>query len=91
MNQSQDFSEKTGILLQQFLLLDFLYHKWYKIYPTSVSANIELGVNNQFFSAPAVFSFDFSPDEFGGLARQLGFFDTFTLEFKRASMMFTLS
>ena len=36
--------------------------------------HLEIGVNNTFFSVPAVFSFEFSPDEFGGLAGQLGFF-----------------
>ena len=34
-------------------------------------AHIEIGVEGQFFPTPAVFSFDFSPDEFGGLAGQL--------------------
>src|SRR5438477_8659123 len=47
-------------------------------------AHIEIGVDETFFSTPAVFSFDFSPDEFGGLAGQLGFFDTFIVQFDRA-------
>ena len=47
-------------------------------------AHIEIGVAEHFFSTPAVFSFDFSPDEFGGLAGQLGFFDTFIVQFDRA-------
>jgi hypothetical protein len=46
-------------------------------------AHIEIGVEGQFFPTPAVFSFDFSPDEFGGLAGQLGFFDTYIVEFNR--------
>ena len=48
-------------------------------------AHIEIGVAESFFSTPAVFSFDFSPDEFGGLAGQLGFFDTFIVQFDRAN------
>ena len=48
-------------------------------------AHIEIGVAESFFSTPAVFSFDFSPDEFGGLAGQLGFFDTFLVQFDRAN------
>ena len=44
-------------------------------------AHIEIGVNTTFFPVPAVFSFDFSPDEFGGLAGQVGFFDTYIVEF----------
>src|SRR5947209_4289216 len=39
--------------------------------------HLEIGVAETFFSTPAVFSFDFSSDEFGGLAGQLGFFDSF--------------
>src|SRR4051794_24975921 len=31
-------------------------------------AHIEIGVDGTFSPTPAVFSFDFSPDEFGGLA-----------------------
>src|SRR5260221_13208344 len=46
--------------------------------------HIEIGVNNSFFPVPAVFSLDFSPDEFGGLAGQVGFFDSFLVEFDRA-------
>jgi hypothetical protein len=47
--------------------------------------HIEIGVNNTFFSIPAVFSFEFSPDEFGGLVGQLGFFDAFKIQFDRAN------
>src|SRR5712691_3814769 len=39
---------------------------------TGYVAHIEIGVAGNFFPTPAVFSFDFSPDEFGGLAGQLG-------------------
>ena len=52
--------------------------------------HIEIGVGESFFSTPAVFSFDFSPDEFGGLAGQLGFFDTFVVEFNRAKKIVVL-
>ena len=52
---------------------------------TGYVTHIELGVHNTFFSVPAVFSFEFSPDEFGGLAGQLGFFDTFLIQFDRAN------
>lgn len=54
-------------------------------------AHIEIGVNNTFFPVPAVFSFAFSPDEFGGLAGQLGFFDAFKIQFDRAGKEFSLS
>ena len=47
--------------------------------------HIEIGVAGEFFATPAVFSLEFSPDDFGGLAGQLGFFDTFTIEFSRAN------
>jgi len=53
---------------------------------TGYVAHIEIGVDNQFFPIPAVFSFAFSPDEFGGLAGQLGFFDTYIVEFNRKAM-----
>ena len=53
-------------------------------------AHIEIGVDGQFFPTPAVFSFDFSPDEFGGLAGQLGFFDTYIVEFNRKAMSVVL-
>jgi hypothetical protein len=53
-------------------------------------AHIEIGVDGQFFPTPAVFSFDFSPDEFGGLAGQLGFFDTYIVEFNRKAMSLVL-
>ena len=53
---------------------------------TGSVAHIEIGVDHQFFSTPAVFSFDFSPDEFGGLAGQLGFCDTYIVEFNRKAM-----
>ncbi len=36
---------------------------------------IEIGVNDTFFPVPAAFSFNFSPDEFSGLAGQVGFFE----------------
>src|SRR6202165_5486676 len=52
---------------------------------TGYVMHIELGVHNTFFSVPAVFSFEFSPDEFGGLAGQVGFFDTFKIQFDRAN------
>jgi len=53
---------------------------------TGYVAHIEIGVEDQFFPTPAVFSFDFSPNEFGGLAGQLGFFDTYIVEFNRKAM-----
>ncbi len=53
-------------------------------------SHIEIGVDGQFFPTPAVFSFDFSPDEFGGLAGQLGFFDTYVVEFNRKAMTVVL-
>ena len=52
--------------------------------------HIEVGVNNTFFPVPAVFSFEFSPDEFGGLAGQLGFFDSYIVEFNRKAMSVVL-
>src|SRR5947209_13981215 len=57
---------------------------------TGYVLHIEIGVEGHFFPTPAVFSFDFSPDEFGGLAGQLGFFDTYTVEFQRKAMQFVL-
>ena len=48
-------------------------------------AHIEIGVDTTFFPVPAVFSFEFSPDEFGGLAGQLGFFDKYIIEFNRVN------
>ena len=57
---------------------------------TGYVAHIEIGVQESFFPVPAVFSFDFSPDEFGGLAGQVGFFDTFIVEFHRAALNVTL-
>jgi hypothetical protein len=53
-------------------------------------AHIEIGVDNTFIPVPAVFSFKFSPDEFGGLAGQLGFFDAFKIQFDRAEKQFHL-
>ena len=53
---------------------------------TCYVVHIEIGVEGKFFPSPAIFSFEFSPDEFGGLAGQLGFFDTFTVEFNRKVM-----
>ena len=52
---------------------------------TGYVAHIEIGVDTTFFSVPAVFSFEFSPDEFGGLAGQLGFFDKYIIEFNRVN------
>jgi hypothetical protein len=52
--------------------------------------HLEIGVNATFFSVPAVFSFEFSPDEFGGLAGQLGFFDAFKIQFDRANQTIEL-
>lgn len=47
--------------------------------------HLEIGVAETFISVPAVFSFEFSPDEFGGLAGQLGFFDAFKILFDRVN------
>jgi len=58
---------------------------------TGYATHIEIGVDDTFFSVPAVFSFEFSPDEFGGLAGQLGFFDAFTIQFDRANKAFHLT
>jgi hypothetical protein len=52
---------------------------------TGYVAHIQIGIEDRFFPVPAVFSFEFSPDEFGGLAGQVGFFDTFIVEFHRAA------
>ena len=52
---------------------------------TGYVTHLEIGVDTTFFSVPAVFSFEFSPDEFGGLAGQLGFFDAFKIQFDRAN------
>src|SRR5947209_455072 len=57
---------------------------------TGYVTHIEIGVDNSFFSIPAVFSFEFSPDEFGGLAGQLGFFDAFKIQFDRANKTIVL-
>jgi hypothetical protein len=57
---------------------------------TCYVAHIEIGVDGKFFPSPAIFSLEFSPDEFGGLAGQLGFFDTFTIEFNRKAMSVVL-
>jgi hypothetical protein len=57
---------------------------------TGYVTHLEIGVKETFFSVPAVFSFEFSPDEFGGLAGQLGFFDTFKIQFDRANNSFEL-
>jgi hypothetical protein len=48
-------------------------------------AHIEIGMNDTFFPVPAVFSFDFSPKGFGGIIGQVGFFDTFKIQFDRAN------
>ena len=52
---------------------------------TGYVAHIEIGVAENFLSVPAVFSFDFSPKGFGGIIGQLGFFDTFIVQFDRAN------
>ncbi len=52
--------------------------------------HIEIGIDDRFFPVPAVFSFNFSPDEFGGPAGQLGFFDAYIVEFHRAAMQVML-
>ena len=57
---------------------------------TGYVVHIEVGVNTTFFPVPAVFSFEFSPDEFGGLAGQLGFFDSYIVEFNRKAMSVVL-
>ena len=57
---------------------------------TGYVAHIEIGVATRFFAVSAVFSFEFSPDEFGGLADQLGFFDTYIVEFNRKVMSVAL-
>jgi hypothetical protein len=57
---------------------------------TGYVTHLEIGVNDTFFSVPAVFSFEFSPDEFGGLAGQLGFFDAFKIQFDRANQSIML-
>jgi hypothetical protein len=57
---------------------------------TGYVVHIEVGVNTTFFPVPAVFSFEFSPDEFGGLAGQLGFFDSYIVEFNRKAMSLVL-
>lgn len=48
-------------------------------------AHIEIGMNDTFFPVPAIFSFDFSPKGFGGIIGQIGFFDTFKIQFDRAN------
>lgn len=52
--------------------------------------HIEVGVNDNFIPVPAIFSFEFSPDEFGGLAGQLGFFDSYIIEFNRKALSVVL-
>jgi hypothetical protein len=54
-------------------------------------AHIEIGMNDTFFPVPAVFSFDFSPKGFGGIIGQVGFFDTFKIQFDRASKQLQLT
>jgi hypothetical protein len=51
---------------------------------------IEIGVDDTFVPVPAIFSFEFSPDEFGGLAGQLGFFDGYIIEFNRKNLSIIL-
>lgn len=58
---------------------------------TGYVTHLEIGVEETFISVPAVFSFEFSPDEFGGLAGQLGFFDAFKIQFDRANKAFHLT
>src|SRR5438105_14638932 len=48
-------------------------------------AHMEIGIEDRFISIPLVFSFDFSPQGFGGIVGQLGFFDSFLVEFDRAN------
>ena len=48
-------------------------------------AHIEIGVENSFIHVPAVFSFDFSPNGFGGVIGQMGFFDNYVVVFDRAN------
>ncbi|MFL5587436.1 MAG: hypothetical protein ACJ8DI_07235 [Ktedonobacteraceae bacterium] len=48
-------------------------------------AHIEIGVEDTFFPVPVDFWFDFSPKGFGGVIGQIGFFDTFIVQFDRAS------
>jgi hypothetical protein len=50
-------------------------------------AHLEIGVENTFIPVPAAFSFHFPPDEFGGPANQLGFFDAFKIQFDRESFI----
>ncbi len=54
-------------------------------------AHLQIGVEDAFTPVPVVFSFDFSPDDFGGLAGQIGFFDTYIVEFDRTIKRITLS
>jgi hypothetical protein len=90
VDSGADFCMFDGELLY---MLDIDLTKLEKITINGVSgtatgyvAHIEIGVEGKFFPIPAVFSFDFSPDEFGGLAGQLGFFDTYIVEFNRKAM-----
>ncbi len=57
---------------------------------TGYVTHLEIGMDNAFISVPAVFSFEFSPDEFGGLAGQLGFFDAFKIQFDRTNLLIEL-
>ena len=45
--------------------------------------HLEIGIEHTFISVPVVFSFDFSPQGFGGVVGQLGFFDNFIVQFDR--------
>src|SRR6266853_2645083 len=58
---------------------------------TGYVTHLEVGIDTTFFSVPAVFSFEFSPDEFGGLAGQLGFFDQYVIAFERAQKQIILT
>ena len=57
---------------------------------TGYVAHIEIGINESFFAVPAVFSFDFSPKGVGGIIGQVGFFDTYIIEFDRAKKQVVL-
>jgi hypothetical protein len=45
---------------------------------------LEIGIENKFISTPVIFSFEFSPNGFGGIIGQVGFFDNFVVVFDRA-------
>ena len=47
-------------------------------------AHLEIGVHDYYIPVPVVFSLEFSPVGFGGIIGQVGFFDTFKIQFDRA-------